>query len=137
MTPVWGRPRGLRCLCQYQFTEKTREINSVLKLYCSYLKRGERKAFYIFCLWHVAFQGSLDLRTRGVLTALHLEGRYSSGLQCCATCMGLVPQIRGRHLLQVVSQLGELSRGIPVTDKDWFLDYWSCWLYIRDGRHSP
>ena len=60
--------------------EETRELKSVLKLYCSYLRRGERKAFYIFCLWHVAFQGSLDLRTRGALTALHLEGRYSSGL---------------------------------------------------------
>ena len=110
MAPVWGRPRGLQ----------TREISSALKLYCSYLRRGERKAFYIFSLWHVAFQGSLDLRTRGAPTALHLEGRYSSSLQCCATCMGLVPQIRGRHLLQEVSQLGELSCGIPVADKDWF-----------------
>ena len=27
-------------------------------------------AFYIFYLWHVAFQGSLDLKTRGALTAV-------------------------------------------------------------------
>ena len=60
--------------------EKTRELNFVLRVYCSYLRRGERKAFCIFCSWHVAFQVSLDLRTRGALTALHLEGRYSSGL---------------------------------------------------------
>jgi hypothetical protein len=45
-------------------------------------------------------------------------------------------QIRGRHLLQVVSQLGELSCEIPVTDKDRILDCRNCWLYIRDGRPS-
>ena len=80
MAPVWGWPRGLRCFCQSQFTEKTREFNSVLEMYRSYLKRGERMALYAFWSWHVAFQAPLDLKTRGVLTTLHLEGRYSSGL---------------------------------------------------------
>uniref|UniRef100_A0A2N9GS59 Transposase (putative) gypsy type domain-containing protein n=1 Tax=Fagus sylvatica TaxID=28930 RepID=A0A2N9GS59_FAGSY len=36
----------------------------------------------------------------------------------------------------VVNQLGELSRGIPAMDEDWALEYWSCWLYPRDGRLS-
>ena len=71
---------GSDAFVSVSFAEKTREFNSVIEMYCSYLRRGERMAFYIFCLWHVAFQGPLDLKTRGVLTALHLEGQYSSGL---------------------------------------------------------
>ena len=36
-------------------------------------------AFYAFWSEHVAFQTPLDLRTRGELMTLHLEGRYLFG----------------------------------------------------------
>uniref|UniRef100_A0A2N9HHB7 Transposase (putative) gypsy type domain-containing protein n=1 Tax=Fagus sylvatica TaxID=28930 RepID=A0A2N9HHB7_FAGSY len=92
--PVWGRPRGLRCLCQYSLSEKTRELNSVVKMYCSYLRRGERKGF--ICLLFMA---------RGLPGVVGSEDMWSINS----------PSL-GRP---VVNQLGELSRGIPVMDEDW------------------
>jgi hypothetical protein len=71
---------GFDAFVSVSFAEKTREFNSVLEMYCSYLRRGERMVFYAFWSWHVAFQALLDLKTRGALITLHLEGRYSSEL---------------------------------------------------------
>jgi hypothetical protein len=47
------------------FAEKTRELNSVLKMYCSYLRRGERMAFYAFCF-----------RARGLLGSVGSEDTW-------------------------------------------------------------
>uniref|UniRef100_A0A2N9G1S2 Transposase (putative) gypsy type domain-containing protein n=1 Tax=Fagus sylvatica TaxID=28930 RepID=A0A2N9G1S2_FAGSY len=59
MAPVWGQPRGLRCFCQCQFAEKTREFNSVLEMYCSYLRRGERMAFLCLLVMARGLLGSV------------------------------------------------------------------------------
>ena len=36
---------GSDAFVSISFAEKTRKLNSVLKMYCSYLRRGERKGF--------------------------------------------------------------------------------------------
>jgi hypothetical protein len=46
---------GSDAFVSVSFAEKTRELNSVIEMYCSYLRRGERMAFYAFCSGHVAF----------------------------------------------------------------------------------
>ena len=80
----WHRFRaslgGSDAFVSVSFAEKIWEFNSILEMYCSYLRRGERMAFYAFWSWHVTFQAPLDLKTRGLLTTLHLEGCYSSEL---------------------------------------------------------
>uniref|UniRef100_A0A2N9GRC6 Transposase (putative) gypsy type domain-containing protein n=1 Tax=Fagus sylvatica TaxID=28930 RepID=A0A2N9GRC6_FAGSY len=80
-------------------------------MYCSYLRRGERKGF--ICSLFMA---------RGLPGVVGSEDMWSINS----------PSL-GRP---VVNQLGELSRGIPAMDEDWILEYWSCWLYPRDGRLS-
>ena len=40
---------GSDAFVSVHFAEKTREFYSVIKMYCSYLRRGERMAFYAFC----------------------------------------------------------------------------------------
>uniref|UniRef100_A0A2N9FX09 Transposase (putative) gypsy type domain-containing protein n=2 Tax=Fagus sylvatica TaxID=28930 RepID=A0A2N9FX09_FAGSY len=80
-------------------------------MYCSYLRRGERKGF--ICLLFMA---------RGLPGVVGSEDMWS-----------IISPSLGRP---VVNQLGELSRGIPAMDEDWALDYWGCWIFPRDGRLS-
>jgi hypothetical protein len=46
---------GSDAFVSVSFAKKTRELNSVIEMYCSYLRRGERMSFYAFCSGHVAF----------------------------------------------------------------------------------
>ena len=70
--PAKGAPMSLSVL----IPRKTLRVNFCIGKYCSYLRVGERMVSYAFWLDHVAFQTSLDLRTRGELMTLCLEGCY-------------------------------------------------------------
>jgi hypothetical protein len=91
----------------------------IIAVYCSCLRIGERIVFYTFWSDHVAFQAPSDLRTRGELVTLHLEGCYSFW----SVVLGEVtrpqtPYVRvGEHLCVTHDWLGELPCPALVRDK--------------------
>jgi hypothetical protein len=70
--PAKGAPMPLSVL----IPRKTLRVNFCIGKYRSYLRVGERMVSYAFWSDHVAFQTPLDLRTRGELMTLRLEGCY-------------------------------------------------------------
>ena len=50
---------GSDAFVSISFAEKTRKLNSVLKMYCSYLRRGERKGFLCLLVMAHGLLGSV------------------------------------------------------------------------------
>uniref|UniRef100_A0A2N9FRB9 Uncharacterized protein n=1 Tax=Fagus sylvatica TaxID=28930 RepID=A0A2N9FRB9_FAGSY len=67
---------------------------------------------------HVAFRSPLDLGTRGGSVALHLAGSSQLVHGAGRRCGGFIPRIHGGHLCMMRCWSGEVSRLIPVEDKD-------------------
>jgi hypothetical protein len=71
-----GPAKGALMPLSVLIPRKTLRVNFYIGKYCSYLRVGERMVSYAFWSDHVAFQTPLDLRTRGELMTLRLEGCY-------------------------------------------------------------
>jgi hypothetical protein len=66
----------------------------------------------------MAFRSPLDLGTRGGSVALHLAGSGQLVHGAGRRRGGFIPRIRGGHLCMMRCWSGEVSRLIPVEDKD-------------------
>jgi hypothetical protein len=90
-----------------------------IAVYCSCLRIGERIVFYTFWSDHVAFQAPSDLRTRGELMTLRLEGCYSfRSVVLGEVTRPQTPYVHvGEHLCMTHDWLGELPCPALVRDK--------------------
>ena len=66
----------------------------------------------------MAFRRPLDLGTRGGFVAFHLAGSGQLVHGAGQRRRGFIPRIRGGHLCMMRCWSGEVSRLIPVEDKD-------------------